>query len=112
MQIPVGMCHRANIQFRMELGDELCRLLVDEGVCPTLIRDIQADRRLPHLWRGMPRDMLALMHHIVGASRELAQSRRGKHHGDAQQRNASCDDHDHEVALDDRIVGSRHMFPV
>jgi hypothetical protein len=22
------------------------------------------------------------------------------------------DDHDHEVALDDRIVGSRHMFPV
>jgi hypothetical protein len=22
------------------------------------------------------------------------------------------DDHDHEVALDDRIVGSRHIFPV
>ena len=44
VQIPMGMRRRDDIRFRMELGDQLCRLLVDEGVCPATIRDIQADR--------------------------------------------------------------------
>ena len=93
----MGMRHRVDIRFRMELGDQLCRLLVDEGVCPATIRDIQADHMLMNLWWDILHDMMSLMCHIIGASRLLA-VRRDRHHGDAPH-NKSDDDHGGVIIL-------------
>ena len=40
VQIHAGVRRRLDTRFRMELGDQLYRLLVDAGVHPTMIREI------------------------------------------------------------------------
>ena len=75
-QVPTGVRHRPDTRFRMELGNQLCRLLVEEGVRPTTIREIKADDRLATIWRGMPHDMLTQMYHVVGATSLVARLRR------------------------------------
>ena len=40
VQILVGIWRRVDIRFRMELGDRLCRLLVDEEVYLVMIKGI------------------------------------------------------------------------
>ena len=49
VQIPMGMRRRVDIRLRMELGDRICRLLVDEGVFLVTIREIQTYRMLTEL---------------------------------------------------------------
>ena len=56
----------------MELDDQLCGILVEEGVRPTTMREIRVDVRVIKMWRGMARDMLTLMRHIIGATKLLA----------------------------------------
>ena len=67
------------------------------------MRDIQADGRLVHMWRGMLRDVDNLMHHVVGATTLVTRLRRAlrhyRHGQDAarqhpKSRDASSDDHD------------------
>ena len=94
VQILADMRRRAEIRFRMELGDRLCRLMVDDGFCPVTIIEIQADRTLIELQRDMPCDMMSLMHHIVRDFRLLV-ARGYMHHGDARHKNTS-NDHDHK----------------
>ena len=53
-------------KYRMELGYQLTTLIVEAGIRPTTMRDIHADGRLLHMWRGMLRDMYNLMRHVVG----------------------------------------------
>ena len=54
-------------RYRMELGDQLTTLIVEAGIWPANMRDIQADGRQLHMRRGMSRDMYNLMWHVVGA---------------------------------------------
>ena len=44
-----GRLHR---RYKMELGDQLTALIVEAGIRPATMRDIQADGRLLHMWRG------------------------------------------------------------
>ena len=92
-------------RYRMELGDQLTALIVEAGIRPAHMRDIQADGRLLHMWRGMTRDMYNLMRHVVGATtlvtrlrRTLACYRRGRgtspDRQSASSTDASSNDHD------------------
>ena len=64
---PFARRGRPETRYMMELGNQLCALIVDAGIRSTHYRDIQADARLLQMWRGMPRDMYNLMRHVVGA---------------------------------------------
>ena len=82
---------------------------MEEGVRSATIREIQEDDRMIEMWRGMPRDMLTLMWHVIGATGLVARLRRALRHRrgrDAIRRllssDASSDDHDH---------GSDHRSP-
>ena len=67
---------RLDSRYRMELGDQLTASTVEAGIKPANMRDIQADGRLLHMWRGMPHDMYSLMRHVVGATTLVMQLRR------------------------------------
>ena len=71
------------MRFRMELGDQLSSLLVEEGVCPTMMHQIMEDPRLLDIWRDIPRDMMSFMRHFVGVVRILVMRRDAGHHVDA-----------------------------
>ena len=58
--LPFGRHDRLDIRYRMELGDQLTALIVEAGIRLANMRDIQADGRLLHMWRGM--------RHVVGAT--------------------------------------------
>ena len=73
---PFARRSRPDSRFRLELGDQLCAFFVEVGVRPATMRDIRADGRLVHMWRGMPRDMYNLMRHVVGATTLVTQLRR------------------------------------
>ena len=60
----------------MELGDQITALIIEAGIRPAHMKDIQADGRLLHMWRGMSRDMYRLMRHVVGAMTLVMQLRR------------------------------------
>ena len=69
VQISGDMRHRSYTRFRLELGDQICALLVELGVHPVLMQDIKANPMLLDIWRDMSRDMVPLMCHIVRATR-------------------------------------------
>ena len=88
-------------------------MIVEVGVRPATMRDIQVDGRLLHMWRGMLRDMYNLMRHAIGAMilvtllrRTLACYRCGRDathdRKSASSDNASSNDHDQ---------GSDHCSP-
>ena len=65
---PFSRHGRLDSRYRMELDDQLTALIFEVGIRPATMRDIHADGRLLHMWRGMPRDMYKLMRHVVGAT--------------------------------------------
>ena len=67
---------RLDRRLRMELGDQLCALILEARLMPTTMRDIHANSRLVHMWRGMSRDMYSLMWHVVGSMTLVTQLRR------------------------------------
>ena len=73
---PFSRRDRLDSRLRMELGDKICALFVEAGVRPTTMRDIQADGRLVHIWRGMLCDMYSLMRHVIGATTLVTRLRR------------------------------------
>ena len=73
---PFSRHGRLDSEYRMELGDQLTALIVEVGISPANMRDIQADGRLLHMWRGMLRDMYSLMRHVVGATTLVMRLRR------------------------------------
>ena len=102
---PFARRGRLDSRLRMELGDQLCALMVEAGVRLATMRDIQADGRLLHIWRSMLCDMYSLMQHVVGATtlviclrRALSRYRHGRDAMPCDQRSmssdASSDDHD------------------
>ena len=54
--------------YKMELDDQINAFIVEVGIRPANMRDIQDDGRLLHMWRGMLRDMYNLMQHGIGAT--------------------------------------------
>ena len=52
---PFARRGRLDTRYKMELGDQLTALIVEAGIRPATMRDIQADGRLLHMWRGMSR---------------------------------------------------------
>ena len=63
-------------KYRMELGDQLTALIIEVGIRSANMRDIQADGRLLHMWRGMPCDMYSLVRHVIGATTLVKRLRR------------------------------------
>ena len=112
---PFSRHGRLNSRLRMELGDQLCALIVEEGVRPATMRDIQVDGSLVHMWIGMLCDMYSLMWHVVGATtlvtqlrRTVARYRRGRaaaRDGQSVRNNSS---HDHSP----RTVSDEHEAPL
>ena len=85
-----GRHGRLDSRFRLELGDQLYALIVEEGVMLATMRDIQANVRLLNMWRGMSCDMYKLMRHVVGAMTLVTRLRRTIAHYRRGQ-DASCD---------------------
>ena len=50
-QVPAGVRGRPNTIFRMDLGEQICQLLVEEGVKLATMREIRADHRLSNAER-------------------------------------------------------------
>ena len=73
---PVRGQRLSDARYRMELGDQLIALIVEASIRPANMRDIQADGRLLHMWRGMLCDMYSLMRHVIGAKTLVTQLRR------------------------------------
>jgi hypothetical protein len=73
--IPGSMRHRLDTRFRLELGDQLCALLVEVGVHPVMMQDIREYPMLLDIWREISCDMMPLMHYIVRSTRILAERR-------------------------------------
>ena len=46
---PFARRSRPDTRYRMELGDQLSALIVEAGIMPANMRDIQADGRLLHM---------------------------------------------------------------
>ena len=74
--LPFSRRGRPETRYRMELGNQLCALIVDAGIRPAHYRDIYANDRLFRMWRGMPRDMYDLMRHVEEAMTDITQLRR------------------------------------
>ena len=76
---PFARCGRLKTRYRMELGNQLCALIVDAGIRPAHYRDIQADDSLLWMWRGTPHDMYGLIRHVVGDMKSVTRLRRTIH---------------------------------
>ena len=74
--LPFARCGRLDTRYMMELGNQLIALIVEAGIRPAHMRDIQADGRLLQMWRGMLYDMYSLMRHVVGATTVVTRLRR------------------------------------
>jgi hypothetical protein len=75
VHIPGAMHCRTDTIFRLELGDRLSVLLTEVGVCPALLQDTREDPTLLDIWREMLRDLMTLVHHIVGDAKLLTARR-------------------------------------
>ena len=82
------------------MGDQLSALILEASIKPADFIDIEANDRLSRMWRGMPRNMYSLMHHVVGVTTTLTQLKRTVTHYD---RAAT---HDGQSAR--RIIPSSH----
>jgi hypothetical protein len=59
--------------------DELCHVMTSHRVVPAPPRDILWVEDLSTTWRHFPRDMMMLMHHIVGVINLIDMLRGGAH---------------------------------
>ena len=55
--LPFSRCDRLDSRYMMELGNQLTALIIEAGIRPANMRDIQADGRLLHMCKGMPHNM-------------------------------------------------------
>ena len=62
-----GMPCRQDHSVHIELEDHICALFARERVPHAHVREIREDLHLFDIWCTLPRDMMTLMRHVVGA---------------------------------------------
>jgi hypothetical protein len=73
------MPHKLDTRVRLEVGDELCRVMTRHIVVLVPPRDILRIEEISTTWRCLPHDMMMLMCHIFGAFNLIDMLRDGAH---------------------------------
>ena len=114
---PFSRRGRLDSRYRMELGDQITALIIEAGIRPANMRDIQTDGRMLHMWRGMTRDMYNLMCQVIGATIAVTRLRRTVHsyrHSRAMTRDGQFTSNDSHAYHDHlpRAVPNEHEAPL